>query len=78
MSLPALKELAETFVPSVERTKAKDAKKAAARLSHLSMSLSGSQRTWPYRIMPALVTAIPTKLANVKTTGIMRSCMYWL
>jgi hypothetical protein len=47
MSFPALSELAETFVPSVPRVNAKDVKKAAARLSQRSMSLSGSQITWP-------------------------------
>ena len=47
MSFPALSELAEMFVPSVERTNEKDVKKAAARLSHLSISLSGSQRISP-------------------------------
>jgi hypothetical protein len=45
MSFPALKELAEMFVPSVPRANAKLVKKAAARLSQRSMSLSGSQRT---------------------------------
>ena len=38
MSLPAQRLLAEMFVPSVVRTNAKEAKNAAARLSHLSIS----------------------------------------
>ena len=38
ISLPAQRLLAEMFVPSVVRTNAKEAKNAAARLSHLSMS----------------------------------------
>ena len=45
MSFPALKELAETFVPNVPRANANDVKKAAARLSQWSISSSGSQRT---------------------------------
>ena len=54
MSFPALSMLAEMFVPRVERANAKDVKNAAARLSHLSISLSGSQRTSPWSVRPAL------------------------
>jgi hypothetical protein len=78
MSFPALSELAEIFVPSMERRNAKDAKNAPARLSHLSMSLSGSQIISPYRVIPALVTAMPMKLANVNAIGMMMTCIYWL
>ncbi len=50
MSLAALRLLAEMFVPMVARMKLNDAKKAAARLSHLSMRRSGSQRISPYKL----------------------------
>ena len=43
MSLPTESVLAETFVPRVVIMKEKAAKKAAARLSHLSMSCITSQ-----------------------------------
>ena len=59
MSLAALRLLAEMFVPMVARMKLNEAKKAAARLSHLSMRRSGSQRISPYSTSPADVTAIP-------------------
>lgn len=61
MSFPALTLFPETFVPSVASINEKEAKKAAARLSHLSTRLSGSQRTSPYIFSPAEVTAIPAR-----------------
>ena len=78
ISLPAHNEFAETFVPIVARQNANDAKNAAARLSHLSISLSGSQRTSPYKVEPALVTAMPTNPQRVNASGMMMSWMYWL
>ncbi len=47
MSLAAERELAEMLQPRVASINAKEAKKAAARLSHLLMRVSGSQRTSP-------------------------------
>ena len=76
ISFPAHKEFAEMFVPIVARQKEKEAKKAAARLSHLSISLRGSQSISPYSAEPAFVTAIPMKPQKVKANGIMISCIY--
>ena len=78
MSFAAESELAEMFVPSVASTKEKDAKNAAARLSHSLMSVSGSQSTLPYRTMPAEVTAMPVNPTRVKAMGMMMSWTYWL
>ena len=47
ISFPALKVFVEIFAPIAARQKEKAAKKAAARLSHLSISLRGSQRISP-------------------------------
>ena len=47
ISFPAPTEFADTFVPIAARAKENDMKKAAGRLSHLSMRVSGSQRTAP-------------------------------
>ena len=45
ISLPAQRLLAEMFVPSVVRTNAKEAKNAAARLSHWLILQRYKQRT---------------------------------
>ena len=76
MSFAADSEFAEMFVPSVASINAADAKKAAARLSHSLMSVSGSQSTLPYSTIPAEVTAMPVKPTRVKATGMMKSCTY--
>lgn len=73
MSFPAHRELAEIFVPIVANKNANDAKKAAARLSQLSIKRKGSQKTPPYRTAPALVTAIPMNPQKVKAVGMIRS-----
>jgi hypothetical protein len=59
ISLAALNVLADMFVPTSESIKLKEAKNAAARLSHRSIRRSGSQSTSPYIISPAEVTAMP-------------------
>ena len=76
ISFPALSEFALIFVPTVVRANAKEAKKAAARLSHLSMRSKGSQSTSPYSWIPALVTAMPAKLQSMNAIGIMNGCTY--
>lgn len=73
MSLPAHSELAEMLVPMVARQNANAAKNVAARLSHLSMRVRGSHKISPYRLCPALVTAIPMKPQKVNATGIMKA-----
>ena len=78
MSLAAEIVLAETLVPSVANAKLKAAKKAAGRLSQWSMRVRGFQRTSPYRLAPADVTAIPMKPPKVDATGITSSWMYCL
>lgn len=72
MSLAALRLFAEMFVPRVARAKLKEQKKAAARLSHIFMSVVGSHRVFPYKVSPAAVTAIPMKPARVNAVGMMR------
>jgi len=47
MSFAALRLLAEILVPRVAKMKLKEAKKAAVRLSHLSIRRRGSQITSP-------------------------------
>ena len=78
MSFAADNEFAEIFVPSTANIKANDAKKAAARLSQRSINFNGSQRTSPYKVMPAEVTIIPMKLQSVTATGMINNCMYCL
>lgn len=76
MSFPAPREFALMFVPIVVRANANEAKNAAARLSHLSMSSKGFQRTSPYNWTPALVTAMPAKLQRINATGIIKGWTY--
>lgn len=69
MSFAALIEFAEMFVPMVARINENAAKKAAARLSHLSMRRKGSQRISPYSWSPARVTAMPADCQLIFTSG---------
>jgi hypothetical protein len=67
------------FVPRVAKANENDMKNAAGRFVHWSMRFSGFQKTFPsYMIIPALVTAIPTKPKNVNATGMMASWTYCL
>jgi hypothetical protein len=72
MSFPALSELAEMLVSSVERRKAKDVKNAP-------ISLSGSQRISPLRV---ILTAMPMKLtfatSGPKLPFVYRVCLRFM